>query len=156
MKTQRIYIDTSVFGGCFDSEFAQWSNGPLKDIELGLFKGVVSDIVTAEIIRAPEYVRTAFDRFLSWDSEIVSTDNEETTTLVSEYLKHDILPKKFSNDMLHIATATVAEVDLLVSWNFKHIERHDKIIRFNAVNIEHGYRPLSIYSPREVTSYEKD
>lgn len=54
-------------------------------------------------------------------------------------------------DGLHIALATAAEVDLLVSWNFKHIVHYDKIRMFNAVNLELGYNPLQIYSPREVT-----
>jgi len=55
--------------------------------------------------------------------------------------------------MLHIAIATVAEVDVLVSWNFRHIVRLDKIRLFNAVNLELGYKQLTIYSPREVATY---
>jgi hypothetical protein len=58
--------------------------------------------------------------------------------------------------MLHIALATVAAVDVLVSWNFQHIVRLDKIQRFNGVNLELGYRPLAKYSPREVTTYERE
>ena len=58
--------------------------------------------------------------------------------------------------MLHIALSTIADVDILVSWNFRHIVRYDKIRQFNAVNLEQGYHILDIYSPREVTSYEKD
>lgn len=58
--------------------------------------------------------------------------------------------------MLHIALATIADVDVLVSWNFRHIVRLDKIRLFNAVNIEQGYKPISIYSPREVISYGQE
>lgn len=58
--------------------------------------------------------------------------------------------------MLHIALATVAEVDMVVSWNFKHIVRFDKIRLFNAVNLEQGYKSIEIYSPQEVTGYETD
>ena len=58
--------------------------------------------------------------------------------------------------MLHIALATIAEVDVLVSWNFRHVVRLDKIRLFNAVNLELGYKPLTIYSPREVVTYEED
>ena len=50
----------------------------------------------------------------------------------------------------------VADVDVLVSWNFRHIVRLDKIRLFNAVNIEQGYKPVSIYSPREVISYGQE
>ena len=60
---------------------------------------------------------------------------------------------RFYNDMLHIALATVAEVDVLVSWNFSHIVRLDKIRLFNAVNLAQGYKSLAIYSPREVMSH---
>lgn len=56
--------------------------------------------------------------------------------------------------MLHIALATAADADVLVSWNFRHIVRIDRIRLFNAVNIELGYKPLAIYSPREVVPYE--
>ena len=49
--------------------------------------------------------------------------------------------------------ATIADVDVLVSWNFKHIVRLDKIRIFNAVNLELGYKQLQIFSPREVTCY---
>ena len=57
---------------------------------------------------------------------------------------------------IQLAIATVAEADLLVSWNFKHIVRFDKIRLFNAVNIEFGYKTLQIFSPREVTIYGQD
>ena len=50
--------------------------------------------------------------------------------------------------------ATVADVDVIVSWNFKHIVHFDKIRLFNAVNIEQGYKPMNIYSPREVATDE--
>jgi hypothetical protein len=56
--------------------------------------------------------------------------------------------------MRHIALATIADVDALVSWNFRHIVRLDKIRLFNAVNVESGYRVLNILSPREVTTHE--
>jgi len=58
--------------------------------------------------------------------------------------------------MVHIALATLARVDVLVSWNFRHIVRLDKIRAFNAVNEERGLAALSIYSPREVTFYGEE
>jgi hypothetical protein len=76
--------------------------------------------------------------------------------LLEEYEAHDVLDSRFRNDMLHIALATVAEVDVLVSWNFQHIVRLDKIQQFNGINLELGYKPLAIYSPREVTTYERE
>jgi len=79
---------------------------------------------------------------------------EQTLALVAAYEARRILPRRYNADMLHIALATVAEVDAIVSWNFRHIVRLEKIRQFNAVNVELGYRALSILSPREVTTYE--
>ena len=56
--------------------------------------------------------------------------------------------------MMHIALSTAADVDVLVSWNFKHIVHYDKIRQFNAVNLRLGYKSLQIFSPREVANYE--
>lgn len=158
MKVQRIYIDTSVIGGCFDEEFAPWSNGLMKDFRLGNFRPVVSGIVIAEMRPAPDKVQEKYAEIEEWEPERVAL-TDEVRILASAYVERQIVPPKYSNDALHIALATVAEVDILTSWNFKHIVHFDKIRRFNAVNQEQGYKPIDIYSPREVTSYgpeEKD
>ena len=155
MKIQKIYIDTSVIGGCFDSEFVIWSRGIIKDFENGFFKPVISEVVSTEILDAPQFVREEYNKILKMKPEILKI-NEQVLELVNSYQKHDILGQRFQNDMLHIALATVAEVDILVSWNFKHIVRFDKIRLFNAVNIENGFKKLEIFSPREVTTYERN
>ncbi len=155
MKTQRIYLDTSVIGGCFDEEFKVWSNTLIADIQCGLFEGVTSEVVEAEIADAPPKVQDKYLEFLGMNPEILKL-NAEAIKLVDIYLQQKILSEKFRNDMLHIALATISDVDILVSWNFRHIVRYDKIRQFNAVNLQQGYHNLDIYSPREVTSYEKD
>ena len=152
MKIQRIYIDTSVIGGCFDPEFAEWSNGLLQDFRNGTFQPLLSDVVSAEIEKAPEYVQFIYAELISLNAEIL-TVQESALELADEYQKRNILTPKFYDDGLHIALATVAEADLLVSWNFKHIVHFDKIRLFNAINIEFGYKSLQVFSPREVTTY---
>lgn len=151
MKKPRIYIDTSVIGGCFDAEFSQWSNGLMKDFAAGTFMPVLSDVVAAEVQDAPEAVRGQYETLLAGEHELVLV-TEEVIALADAYQRRKILTSKFYDDCLHIALASVAEVDLLVSWNFKHIVHFDKIRLFSAVNLELGYKPLQIYSPREVTS----
>ena len=155
MKPSRIYIDTSVIGGCFDDDFAVWSNGLMKDIRLGNFRPVVSQIVGVEIERAPQKVRDKYEELLGEDAEVLGLD-DKVLDLVSAYKKHKILTEKFENDMTHIALATVNQVDILVSWNFKHIVHFDKIKQFNAVNEKMGYKAIAIYSPREVTNYGEE
>jgi hypothetical protein len=71
-------------------------------------------------------------------------------------LEREILTPNYYDDAPHIALSTVEEVDVLTSWNFKHIVHFDKIRRFNAVNLELGYKQIEIRTPQEVTSYGKE
>ena len=151
MKQLRVYLDTSVVGGCFDEEFEHWSNALVSDFRTGRCLPVVSDLVGAEVDVAPIQVREKFTELLALGAELLSISREALDLAVA-YSQHGILPPRFRNDMLHIALATVANVDVLVSWNFKHIVRLEKIRLYSAVNLEMGYKPIEIYSPREVAS----
>ncbi len=155
MKKLQIYLDTSVLGGCFEPEFAPWSNGLIADFRAGTFMPTLSALLEAELRRAPESVRAVYSELLALVGESIPV-GAEALDLLAAYESHKVLGPKFRSDMLHIVLATVASVDVLVSWNFKHIVRFDKIRLFNAVNLEQGYRSLSIHSPREVTTYGTD
>jgi len=152
MKKRTIYVDTSVIGGCCDLEFQEWSKGILKDFEAGTFKLLLSELIDAEIEDAPEEVKKVYVKFRRCTDKIISL-SPEAIELAEAYLKHRILTHNYRDDARHIAIATVAGADLVVSWNFKHIVHFEKIQKFNAVNIEMGYKPISIYSPREVTTH---
>lgn len=76
MKKPRIYIDTSVIGGCFDAEFSQWSNGLMKDFAAGTFMPVLSDVVAAEVQDAPEAVRGQYETLLAGEHELVLVTEE--------------------------------------------------------------------------------
>lgn len=155
MKPQRIYIDTSVIGGCYDEEFERWSNGLMKDFRLGNFQPVISAVVALEVIDAPERVQAVYSELLALEHEFLDL-TEEAVELADYYLERGILSANYYGDAQHIALATVAEVDMLVSWNFKHIVHFDKIRRFNAANLELGYKSIEIRSPREVTTYGEE
>ena len=74
----------------------------------------------------------------------------EAVQLRDAYLEAEVVGGTHGNDAYHVALATVARADLIVSWNFKHIVHFDKIRGFNAVNLREGYLPMEIRSPREV------
>jgi hypothetical protein len=155
MKKQTVYVDTSVIGGCFDDEFKEWSNNLVTDFQKGLFIPVLSEITAAEINEAPFEVKTTYQEILSYNSLYLEID-DSTIALAEYYQKRNVLTEKFFDDGLHIALATINRIDMLVSWNFKHIVHFDKIRLFNSINIEIGYKPIEIYSPREVAIIEND
>ena len=154
MKISRIYLDTSVIGGCHDDEFKSWSNGLMKDFRLKNYLPVLSELTFDEISKAPHLVQETLKNLLEYNPEVLEI-TESTLDLSEQYLKRKILIPKFRDDALHIALASLANVDVLVSWNFRHIVHYDKIRLFNAVNIENGLKSIDIYSPREVTNYEE-
>lgn len=152
MKKQTIYADTSVIGGCCDDEFKHWSIGLLKDFQLGAYLLVLSSLVEAEILGAPQEVKEKYVDFKQCAIKTLEL-SIEAIDLADQYLSRKILSDNYQDDARHIALAVVSNVDLLVSWNFKHIVHFDKIQQFNAINIELGYKPIQIFSPREVTKY---
>ena len=154
MKISRIYLDTSVIGGCHDIEFATWSNGLMKDFRLKNYQPVLSQLTFDEISKAPQRVQDILTVLMDYEPEILEI-TQDAIELSGVYLNRKILTQKFRDDALHIALASLADVDVLVSWNFRHIVHYDKIRLFNAVNIENGLKPIDIYSPREVTNYEE-
>ena len=119
---------------------------------MGTFLLLLSELAEAEIEDAPDEVKGIYEEFQKVALNILELTTE-AANLADAYLGHNILPQNFLNDARHIAIATVAGADLVVSWNFKHIVHFEKIQKFNAVNIEMGYKSVLIFSPREVTTY---
>ncbi len=149
MKKPRIYADTSVFGGCSDPEFAHVSQQFFREVQQGRFVLVVSDVTTRELVEAPEQVRRVLADLPPESIETIEVD-DEAAALRDAYIAAGVLGPASGADAEHIAAATIAEVDLVVSWNFKHIVHFDKIRGFNGVNSLQGYRALEIYSPLQV------
>ena len=154
MVSQRIYIDTSVIGGYFDKEFEEFTKRLFEKVNTGEFKLMISDLTQSELLEAPEKVRNIF-KDLNLDYEVADL-NDEAIELAEEYLGEKIVGQSSRDDCLHIAIATINKVDILVSWNFKHIVNIKKIRGFNSINIRNGYHTLEIRSQKEVIDYEKE
>jgi len=60
------------------------------------------------------------------------------------------------DDCRHIALATINKVDVLVSWNFKHIVNLTRIKGYNAVNLKNDYQILEIRNPKDLVYYGKE
>lgn len=151
----RIYIDTSVIGGCLDDEFAGWSNVLFDEFRAGTKVAVVSDLTRLELEEAPQNVRDQLSSIPEEHIEDVFLD-EEALALADAYIHDGVVGNKHLVDAQHIAIATVERVDVLVSWNFKQIVNLDRVHAFNAVNLKRGYPVLEIRSPREVVHEKED
>jgi hypothetical protein len=112
---------------------------------------LLSDLLFQELEDAPREVMAVVEE-LPPDSYVLVDTNDEAEFLQERYLEAGILGESWPDDALHVAIATVARADLIVSWNFNHIVQVGTIRRFNAVNLMHGYQAVDIRSPREVVS----
>jgi predicted nucleic acid-binding protein len=155
MRKLRIYIDTSVIGGCFDEEFSEWSNKLFDEFIEGKKIAVVSDIVLKEVANAPENVKNKLNEIpLSYI--LIVEVNKDIELLADAYINAQAISGKYYDDSLHIASATYYQVDVLVSWNFKHIVNFNRILKYNSVNLMNGYKTLEIRNPKEVISNEEE
>lgn len=155
MKKLYIYVDASVIGGCEDSEFAEVSLALWRLFIEGVYIQVLSEHTLRELRGAPESIR---GRLLEIPeaNQVILPDTSEAEALAEAYLAHGIVGPGGRSDALHVALATIGRVDVMVSWNFKHIVNLGRIRMFNAVNLEQGYGLIEIRTPREVLSGEKD
>jgi len=149
----RIYTDTSVIGGCFDVEFEKGSLALFETFKAGSAVLVISNLTLAELEAAPKAVS---DILLSVPTKYMEfiEFTEEAGNLAETYLNEGVVSQKSRVDAQHIATATINRVDVLVSWNFKHIVNLERIHGYNSVNLRLGYSMLEIRTPREVLNYE--
>jgi len=152
MKIQRIYIDTSVLGGYFDPEFKELTRLFFEEVKNGEYKIVISTVTEGELLRAPENVKSLLND-LKIEYEVIQV-TDEAINLALEYIKENVVGETSFNDCLHIALSTVSKLDLLISWNFRHIVNIKRIRGYNAVNIKNGYSVLEIRSPKELINYE--
>lgn len=155
MHPLRVYVDTSVFGGCFDPEFEEESRRFFELVRAGRVVAIISPVVVDELGDAPEPVRSILESLPT--GSIVPVDlTPDMIELRDAYLEAGILSRRSVDDATHVAAATAVRADAIVSWNFRHIVRLDKMRAYNAVNLMSGYGPLSIVSPRDVRMDEEE
>jgi len=146
---QRFYFDTSVLSGVFDTEFAEHSTILMERVKLGQIKAVISEVAEEEIMKARKEIRDFYKSLPKEHIEYIEL-SMDAVLLADTYIAEKVVGKTSRNDCLHIGMATVSKVDLLVSWNFKHIVNIYRIRGYNSVNIKLGFAPLEIRSATDI------
>ncbi|MGD1032530.1 MAG: PIN domain protein [Opitutaceae bacterium] len=140
-----LYLDTSVVGGYHDPEFMSVTRELWRLREAGLFRFISSVVVDREIAGAPERVRELMRTTFAAEPLLALTP--EADALASAYLTHKVVPAGYEDDAYHVAVCTVARIDFLVSWNFKHLTNARREAGFNAVNLLQGYPTVRMVAP---------
>lgn len=149
MRQERIYLDSSVIGGYHDSEFAADSKRVIEYVRTGRVTLLLSEVVVQEILNAPARVQEVLSSIPPQNVERIEL-TREILTLRDAYVNAGIIARRWIDDATHVAAATVARADAIVSWNFSHIVRLDKMRAYNQINLMNGYGVLTIVTPKEV------
>ena len=149
---QKVYIDTSIVGGYFDEEFKEATIMLFERLERGEIIFVVSDLLDLELIKAPLHVKKHLLKYSAERFQRVEL-TEEAIFLADQYISEKVVGKTSVEDCRHIALATLNKVDVLASWNFKHIVNLDRIKGYNSVNLRLGYSMIEIRSPKDLVKY---
>ena len=159
MRKQKIYLETTLFNHYFDNDrgIAHKSTVALfKEIETGKYEAFTSSIVIEELAKSDaEKYEKMFSLINKYDVAVVSV-SEEAEKLADIYVTEKIIPQKYRTDGVHIAVATVNDLDMIVSMNFQHIVKRKTKIGTGSINALNGYRNVEISNPMEVVENELD
>ena len=150
---KRVYIDTSVVGGQFDQEFSADTVPFFEAVVAGKFIVVLSDLLEAELLRAPQQVRD-FPATIPVEQIERIKLTQDAADLADQYIIAKVVGPTSRADCQHIAMATLAKADVLVSWNFKHIVNLDRIRGYNGINYQMGHQMIEIRTPKEIISHD--
>lgn len=107
----RIYVDTSLFGGCEDIEAIGHSRRLVAAMVAGDYSMVISEVTLLELEKAPAVVRAHLERVPESLVQVRALD-AEAEALTAEYIHDGAVGKNERADALHIALATTARADV--------------------------------------------
>ena len=157
MRTPKIYLETTLFNFYVDEDrgFAHADTVALFDeIAAGSFAAYTSVVVVEELAKAPPEKYEKMAKLLQQHNISILELNNEADRLADVYVAEGVIPLKYRNDGLHIAIATVNDLEMIISMNFQHIVKRKTILATGKINHLNGYRAIEIYSPMEVVGNE--
>jgi predicted nucleic acid-binding protein len=159
MRKTTIYLDTSVINFLFADDAPEKEEVTVDFFEHyvrpGIYDVVISPIVLDEINRTKDRAKREklLEVIAKYGVEVVSDEENlpEIGRLAQRYIEKGIIPADKVEDALHIAVATVHQMDVLLSWNYRHLANVNKEAQILAANLCEGYsKPLRMVTPMEV------
>ena len=136
----KYYVETSVWG-----MIPKGQPRVMRRASLQFFSRVpktrlfISRVVLDEVEDSPESVRGPILRAIDSIKPSVLEVTIQASSLSRAYISSKVLPAKKKEDALHVAIATTEELDLLVSWNYRHMANQRKTELYSGVNLAQGY-----------------
>lgn len=157
MKKLKLYIETSVWNFLLAEDIPDKyaaTKTLFLDVESGRYEIFISEVVIGEIENAPEEIYRKLRGMIDNYSPGVLVSNDESDKMIEAYLEAGLLSNNHLVGLSHLSIASANDVDMLISWNLRHIvkARTRKIV--NAVNRLNGYHDIEICTPQEAIEDE--
>lgn len=153
-EARRVYVETSVWGMTLPNQPRALREPTKQFLRLclsGMFVPHISTVVIQEITLADPAAATRMVQEINKLAPVALEPSEESEELAEAYLREGVIPAKKRDDARHVAIATVAGLEIVVSWNHRHLANERKRTLFNVVNRLAGYEHvLLIHTPFEV------
>ncbi|MCF7847583.1 MAG: hypothetical protein K9M45_01940 [Kiritimatiellales bacterium] len=158
MRKLKLYLDTSVINFLFADDAPEKKEATIDFFQTYIRNGTVDAYISPVVI--DELTRTANDekreRLIGCVKEyplpiLDIGDQPGIADLAESLILNGVIPPKKQEDAMHIAIAVIFEMDVLVSWNFKHLANINKERKVLIVSQAEGYYyPLRMTTPLEV------
>jgi predicted nucleic acid-binding protein len=155
MAVLTVYLDNSILGGYFDSEFQEPTRRLWRMAQDGECRFVASVVTQQEAILAPPNVVRLFAQTFPDDSALLEL-TPRAEELAQAYLAGGVVSARYVDDARHVAIATTHGIGILVTWNFRHLANYRREAGFNRINLENGYPAIRILSPLEIVYESQD
>jgi predicted nucleic acid-binding protein len=145
----KLYLDTSIPSAFYDSSkpVRQLMTQKWFEFDRTNYQLFVSTLTIQEVERFQniEKRNQIIDLIVRSNCELLEITSE-AVELSEIYLKNGAIPKSEPEDALHIAIATIAQIESLASWNFKHIVSVNPIRKIHELNQKNGFGIIEIGS----------
>jgi hypothetical protein len=121
----------------------------------GKYEAYTSTAVVDELKRLPKAKFDVMNDLVERYVKDIFEPSDEAKRLADMYVAKHIIPPKSRYDGLHIAVATVKDLDFVVSCNMGHIDKRKTMIGTGFINLRAGYKNIGICSSLEVIEYDK-
>ena len=157
LRVPKVYLETTIFNYYFDVERDAHADTVrlFEEIKAGKYQAFTSIYAVSEITQAPEEKREKMTALIEdYDISILES-KEEVVQLAQLYQTQGVIPPSSIVDAMHIATAAVYDLDMIISLNFRHIVRKKTVELTALINSNQNYGKVEIYSPMEVVDREE-
>lgn len=148
----KIYLDTSIYGVISNKkDYRYILTKNLFDVILNnnVIRIYYSPILLHELKGAPVRSRKILEKLILNKKAKQLRHRDEIKHLAYTYMNEGVLTPKSIEDAAHIAYASFYNIDLVLTWNMKHMANFIAKEKYNDVNLRLGYPAIRIRTGEE-------